>query len=431
MKKIGISTILVITMVSCNNKIKNAVTGVTSEKTTAQTEVLDTQTGSSTSKIGQYPLVDTGQTEFFNNSKKIAQPQKGEAFYGQDAQYTGNLPSYTNNGDGTVTDNVTGLMWEKSYEVMTYAEAMERLKSFKLAGYSDWRLPTIKESYSLINFGGTDVSGPDMYVVPDGAVPFIDTDYFDFDYGANGERIIDVQMLSSTFYKGMAMNSDEVVFGVNAADGRIKGYPTSLPNGRVKDFTVRFVRGNQDYGKNNFKDNKDGSISDWATGLMWQKEDSKKGMNWEEALAYAQEKNKENYLGHSDWRLPNAKELQSIVDYNRSPQKTDSPAIDPLFESTKIKIEDGTEGYASYWTSTTHKNIYNVSSAVYVCFGEALGFFAPPHSRKAKVLMDVHGAGAQRSDPKTGNADDYPEGHGPQGDVIRINNYVRLVRDIE
>ena len=35
-------------------------------------------------------------------------------------------------------------------------------------------------------------------------------------------------------------------------------------------------------------------------------------------------------------------------------------------------------------------------------------------------LMDVHGAGAQRSDPKVGNPDDYPYGHGPQGDVIRI-----------
>jgi len=45
-------------------------------------------------------------------------------------------------------------------------------------------------------------------------------------------------------------------------------------------------------------------------------------------------------------------------------------------------------------------------------------------------LMDVHGAGAQRSDPKVGNPDDYPYGHGPQGDVIRIYNFVRCVRRI-
>jgi len=42
--------------------------------------------------------------------------------------------------------------------------------------------------------------------------------------------------------------------------------------------------------------------------------------------------------------------------------------------------------------------------------------------------IDVHGAGAQRSDPKSGNPADFPKGHGPQGDAIRILNYVRLVR---
>jgi hypothetical protein len=43
--------------------------------------------------------------------------------------------------------------------------------------------------------------------------------------------------------------------------------------------------------------------------------------------------------------------------------------------------------------------------------------------------MDVHGSGAQRSDPKTGNPEDYPYGRGPQGDDIHIYNYVRLVRN--
>jgi len=42
--------------------------------------------------------------------------------------------------------------------------------------------------------------------------------------------------------------------------------------------------------------------------------------------------------------------------------------------------------------------------------------------------VHIHGAGAQRSDPKSGDPDDWPTGNGPQGDAIRINNYVRLVR---
>jgi hypothetical protein len=51
--------------------------------------------------------------------------------------------------------------------------------------------------------------------------------------------------------------------------------------------------------------------------------------------------------------------------------------------------------------------------------------------RAGYTLLDVHGAGAQRSDPKSGDAADFPNGRGPQGDVIRIDNYVRLVRDAE
>lgn len=45
--------------------------------------------------------------------------------------------------------------------------------------------------------------------------------------------------------------------------------------------------------------------------------------------------------------------------------------------------------------------------------------------------VDVHGAGAQRSEFKAGGPAEYSEGHGPQGDAIRIYNYVRLVRDVK
>jgi len=43
-------------------------------------------------------------------------------------------------------------------------------------------------------------------------------------------------------------------------------------------------------------------------------------------------------------------------------------------------------------------------------------------------LMDVHGAGSQRSDPKMGDPSQFPRGRGPQGDVTRIYNYARCVR---
>ena len=153
------------------------------------------------------------------------------------------------------------------------------------------------------------------------------------------------------------------------ADRRIKGYPILDPRLRSsKKFTVRYVRGNSEYGRNNFKDNKNGTISDLATSLMWQQSDSEK------ALAWAQKKNKENYLDYSDWRLPNAKELQSMVDYSRSPQATNSAAINSLFRVSQIEDEGEKRNYPFYWTSTTHEHLNGGNAAVYVCFGEALVF---------------------------------------------------------
>ena len=157
---------------------------------------------------------------------------------------------------------------------------------------------------------------------------------------------------------------------------------------------------------------------------MWMQTDSGNGMDWEEALSYCETL---DYAGYEDWRLPNAKELQSIVDYTRSPASTNSAAIDPIFSTSSIIDEGGNRNYPFYWTSTTHVNGQGGEHAVYIAFGEALGWMKFP-TDSSYTLMDVHGAGAQRSDPKTGNADDYPHGHGPQGDVIRINNYVRCVR---
>ena len=372
-----------------------------------------------------YVVVDTGQDKCYDNARVIANPPPSSAFYGQDAQYQGVQPAYRDNGDGTITDVNTGLMWQQDPgEKITYYDAVSGAASFSLAGYDDWRLATIKELYSLIVFSGSDPSGPQST----NPVPFIDTDYFDFEYGdtSAGERLIDSQFVSSTRYVATTMGGDETVFGVNFADGRIKGYPIKpmLNQPREKEFFVLYVRGNPDYGINNFVDNNDKTITDTATGLMWSKADSGAGMDWEEALAWVQQKNRENYLGHDDWRLPNAKELESIVDYSRSPDTSNSAAIDTLFEVSEIVNEAGDTDYPFYWTSTTHEKSNGMGdSAVYVSFGRALGYMNG-------TWLDVHGAGAQRSDPKSGDPVEYPHGHGPQGDAIRIYNYVLCVRDV-
>jgi hypothetical protein len=133
-----------------------------------------------------YVVVDTGQEKCYDNSQEIACPQPGEAFYGQDAQYQGNQPDYSDNGDGTVTDLNTGLMWQKTPgDKVTYDDAVAGAEDFNLAGYDDWRLPTIKELYSLILFSGTDPAPESV----EPAVPFIDTNYFDFEYGGLGPNM--------------------------------------------------------------------------------------------------------------------------------------------------------------------------------------------------------------------------------------------------
>jgi hypothetical protein len=370
-----------------------------------------------------YPIVGTGVSTFYNASGVIAQPASGAAFYGQDAQYPKNTPSYTNNGDGTISDNVTGLMWQKNMgSKITFPQAITKADTLTLGGYTDWRLPTIKELYSLIQFTGKEGLQDDST----GYIKYIDVTYFDQPFGNLdiGERLIDAQTWSANQYTGFTMAGDSTVFGVNFIDGRIKGYPKYQPPTFTSLMVAyyRMVRGNPQYGVNDFVDNGDGTISDLATGLMWQKADDSTTRDWEDALSYA-----ENLVlaGYDDWRLPDSKELQSIVDYSRCPQATSSPAIDPLFQCTEITDPNGVGGqYGYYWSSTTHLTGPTAGDhAAYVAFGKAQG-------KMNNTLMDVHGAGSQRSDPKTGDPADYPAYFGPQGDVQYVFNFVRCVRTI-
>lgn len=261
-----------------------------------------------------YVAVATDQTEYGVSGGRIKPPAPGKPLFGQDAQHTGPQPSYRDHGDGTVSDLNTGLMWVQGRgERMTWEKAMAGTKSCRVGHYDDWRVPTIKELYSL-------------------------------------------------------------------------------------------------------------------TGSMWQKGDSGKGMDWELALAYADHL---TLAGHHDWRLPNAKELQSLVDYSRSPTATGpgrrGPAIAPVFSTSRLEDDD----WPFFWSSTTHLDgppDRAGNAAVYVAFGRATGWMQFPPGRGEHRLLDVHGAGAQRSDPKAGDPAVFPYGRGPQGDTIRIDNFVRCVR---
>jgi Protein of unknown function (DUF1566) len=361
---------------------------------------------------GCYPIAGTSQTGIWGATGNSITPVMGEAFFGQDAQFTHTTPAYTKSGDRlTVTDEVTGLTWQKSYDVGIYYWAsiqtvVDNLNTQNYGGYNDWRVPTIKELYSLWNGSA--------------GWPYINTAYFDI-YYTDEQDLSHAIFWSSDKYTGVLGNisggngeaaGDELAFGVNFGTGHIKSY--SISSGPKHQ--VRCVRGNLSYGVNLFQNNNDGTISDLATGLMWQKNDNGSGIDWEHALAYAQTQNTANYLGHNDWRVPNAKELQSLVDYTRSPYATKAanvgPAINVLFSCTAIKNDGGKADYPYYWTSTSAMSMANGSypSAWYVAFGQA----------EDGNGENLHGAGAVRFDSKTVGT-----GAGEE----RVLNYVRLVRN--
>lgn len=351
--------------------------------------------------INNYLQIATGQTTLYDNDGAVITGLTDEnALYGQDANYLKGVEmSYSDNGDGTITDLNTGLMWEKvpSSNTFTWQQAVDYTADLVLSDYDDWRMPSCKELYSISNF--------------DSGWPYLDADYFTL---ASGGITKDEQYWSSNYYVGVTVDGgSNAAMGVNHVTGHIKAY-TATGTGPVGGKYVRAVRGG-DYGTNHYLDNGDGTIIDTATGLMWTQADNGAGLDWENALAYAENS---VFAGYGDWRLPNVKELQGIVDYSYSPTATDASkvgaAINPLFSCSPIINEAGNSDYGYYWTSTSaHFNSREpYYYAWYVAFGAAVDLEGEDH----------HGAGAVRFDTKY-------EG-GPLGeDGARFYNYVRLVRD--
>jgi len=104
-----------------------------------------------------------------------------------------------------------------------------------------------------------------------------------------------------------------------------------------------------------YRNNQDGTITDLKHGLMWKLQDSyqekKEWTNWEAAQLYVEEKNKQKFAGHNDWRLPTRKELLTLYEENKSIPwfyywTTNEVHMDPIF------------GYTSccFWTSEEYKD---------------------------------------------------------------------------
>ena len=106
-----------------------------------------------------------------------------------------------------------------------------------------------------------------------------------------------------------------------------------------------------------YTDNGDQTITDNRTDLIWQKEDDNTTRNWEGAITYCEGL---TLASQSDWRLPNIRELESIVK-----DSTYSPAID----TTWFPNTDSSD----YWASTTGASNTSYAWHVYFDYGYVYG----------------------------------------------------------
>jgi hypothetical protein len=275
-------------------------------------------------------LPDTGQTQCYGGSShEITCPQPGEPFYGQDAQYGPNVQAFTDLGNGIVRENMSGLEWVQDGNLIanrnpgfdtdetiddgavTWQSALDYIEKLNMEvylGYSDWRLPTIKELSTIVDYS--------------------------IDYWVSGPLLND-SYFSDTMV-GMYWSSTTLNFvGDRAKTQASHGF--LLYDVKTDCNFVRAVRGNP-LPVNNFLYTGLGTVADISTGLMWQQAIAPGSYSWKQALAYCETL---ELAGYNDWRLPNNNELYSITN---SPES--NPAID-----TKYFTYNQNE--TKFWSSTT------------------------------------------------------------------------------
>ena len=282
---------------------------------------------------------DAGQTACYNATADIACPtDPDQDFFGQEAQYDGLLSTYTAGvglREGTVRDNLTGLVWRKDLDStadggITFVQLTALCDALNLGGYDDWRVPTAREAQNLLAYG-SDSTYP---------APFEGTAaaWTRTPLSTDGNRHWVMRATASTLSNNL--NSA----GTETANLCVRG-TSWLPFDY--GFTARGT---------GTADTTDDTVVESRTGLTWDRRETT-GRNWQNALSYCADSTHE---GKTDWRLPSFSELLTLLDYT----DTSGARIHPAFT-------DATADY--YWTSTTRGSLSpNTAFAVY--FAEASFF---------------------------------------------------------
>jgi len=268
-------------------------------------------------------LPDTGQVTSYTST------------FGEDSDYAIHPPAYLNNGDGTISDKVTGLMWQQTDGgEMTWESATNYPATLTLGSCSDWRLPTSQELYSL--------------TLQNGFSPAINTNSF-------------TPTAAAYWWTRDPQLGNATNIWVVSSGGSIGPQPRSatLSAGGAVRIHVRCVRGAAAISPtgpiHHFANNGNGTITDTDTGLMWQQAEIAATTNWEGALQLA---GTLTLAGFTDWRLPNIKELQSISDETLA-----GPSVDTRYFPNAAA--------ARYWSSTTVPVMTNLAWCLDYQYGMA------------------------------------------------------------
>lgn len=287
--------------------------------TTAASTTTTTYTPTSTSRLKAYAMAGSSMLAIPDTSQASdTTPTRGE-----DSDYSLHQQSFTDNHNETITDNVTGLMWQKTDSgECTWPAAIAAAGSLNTGGYKDWRLPTPSELFSLFNHNN---SGPAL-----------DTAYF-----PNNSEGAAEYWWSSDAYGSSTTN----VWCANSGGG-LGGKPKreTMSEGGTLRYHARYVRGAKPTDGHNYLNNGDGTVTDLDTSLMWAQVPSA-SLSWENALAYAESL---SVAGYTDWRLPNIKELQTLTDYTLA-SATSTTGMLPSINRVLFPAATAT----AYWSSTS------------------------------------------------------------------------------
>ena len=281
----------------------------------------------------------TGQKHCSSGRSVIDCPERGEEFYGQDAQHIGRKSCVPHKftkveaaesaeGEGEtptgedltvyfdqVVDENTGLRWVLLNEEVLLDAARERCENLEYGGFDDWRLPTAKEFLSISDH--------------DRVEPALNPLYFN-------------ALENRTYWTGtpaVSFGREDEFVGFDASYGGIRSSYSAITQG----VAVVCVRGDE-YGRVSAENYEDGgeTVFDSATGLVWQKA-SVSGKDWNGALSYCESL---TLAGKSDWRLPNKNELMTLIDYSKSEPASIFPGMtsETLWSSTFNTYYGGTNG---------------------------------------------------------------------------------------